>query len=113
MKVIWTGFWSLLSGNLALSGHTYIWMFFIYGSAVFLEPIHGRIRRWHFIIRGSTWAILIFAIEFLTGYLLQLILGECPWDYRQTTSITLMGLIRYDYFPAWFTVGLLFEKLDF
>jgi len=111
MEVLWTGFWSLLSGNFALTGHTYIWMFFIYGLAVFLEPIHDQIRGWNFFSRGFTWAILIFSIEFVTGYGLQLIVGECPWDYSKSTNLTLLGLIRYDYFPAWFIVGLLFEKL--
>ncbi|WP_339060014.1 putative ABC transporter permease [Tepidibacillus marianensis] len=110
MEVIWTGFWSLFSGNFALTGHTYIWMFFIYGLAVFLEPIHERIRRWNFVFRGFTWAILIFSIEFITGYILQLFLSECPWDYRQSTTLTFMGLIRYDYFPAWFAVGFLLKN---
>ena len=49
MEVLWTGFGSLLKGDIKLTASTYVWMFFIYGLAVFLEPIHNRIRHLSFI----------------------------------------------------------------
>ncbi len=111
MEIFWTGLHSLLSGDLNLISKTSIWMFFIYGSAVFLEPIHDNIRRKNIFIRGVVWAVLIYAIEFLSGFLLEQLIGSCPWDYRDSTKYTIRGYIRFDYFPAWFIVGLLFEKV--
>lgn len=111
MEVFWTGMHSLLSGNLNLISKTSIWMFFIYGSAVFLEPIHDKIRRNNIFIRGITWVFLIYTIEFLSGFLLEQLIGSCPWDYKSSTTYTLRGYIRFDYFPAWFIVGLIFEKV--
>lgn len=110
LEVFWTGFGSLISGDFSLTGQTYIWMFFIYGLAVLLEPIHDRIRGEHFLLRGLTWVTLIYLIEFSTGLLLDLIIGYCPWDYSDSTRYTLYGYVRFDYLPAWFAVGLIFEK---
>lgn len=111
MEVFWTGLHSLLSGDLNLISNTSIWMFFIYGTAVFLEPIHHKIRRKNVLFRGITWVLLIYCIEFLSGFLLDILVGSCPWDYRNSTKYTLKGYIRFDYFPVWFFVGLLFEKI--
>ncbi len=111
MEVFWTGLHSLLSGNLNLISKTSIWMFFIYGSAILLEPIHDKIRRKNIILRGLAWVLLIYGIEFLSGFLLEKLIGSCPWDYRSSTRYTLKGYIRFDYFPAWFIVGLVFEKI--
>ena len=110
LEVFWTGLGSLFLGNYALTGHTYLWMFFIYGMGVFLESIHDKIRNLHILIRGTLWAFVIFSIEFVSGYLLDLLLGYCPWDYRTVSSLTFFGYIRFDYFFVWFFVGLLFEK---
>lgn len=110
LEVFWTGMHSLLSGDLNLVSNTSIWMFFIYGFAVFLEPIHNKIRRRNIVIRGLTWTILIFSIEFISGFILEQIIGSCPWDYRNSTRNTLKGYIRFDYFPVWFVVGIFFEK---
>ena len=111
IEVLWTGFWSLLSGNLALTSTTYLWMFFIYGLAVFLEPIHNKIRREHFFIRGFIYVLFIYAIEFSSGFILDTLIGYCPWDYSGSTRYTFFGYIRLDYFPAWFFAGFIFEKL--
>lgn len=110
IEVLWTGFGSLISGNLALTGTTYLWMFFIYGLAVFLEPIHNRIRREHFLIRGFIYVLLIYVIEFSSGFILDTLIGYCPWDYTASTRYTFFGYIRLDYFPAWLFAGFLFER---
>ena len=111
IEIFWTGMGSLISGNYALTGQTYLWMFFIYGLAVFLEPIHDLIRSKSILIRGFIWITLIYFIEFSTGLLLRLFIGYCPWDYSNATTLTLWGLIRFDYAPAWFIAGIMFEKL--
>ena len=110
MEILWTGLGSLFAGNFALTGYTYLWMFFIYGLAIFLEPIHDKIRSRHFFIRGIIWVLFIYGIEFLTGFLLDILIGYCPWDYRGYSDYTLYGYVRLDYFPVWFIVGMIFEK---
>jgi uncharacterized membrane protein len=110
VEVFWTGFGSLFNGDIKMTGWTYIWMFPIYGLAVFLEPIHNRIRNWPVIVRGGVYTLLIFFIEYSTGILLRNLLGVCPWDYSYS-PFSVDGIIRLDYAPAWFVAGLLFEKI--
>lgn len=110
VEVLWTGLNSLMKGDVKLTGFTYIWMFFIYGLAIFLEPIHNHIRHLPFIARGCVYMVLIFAIEYLSGIILRKILGVCPWNYV-SEPYSISGIITLSYSPVWFTAGLLFEKL--
>lgn len=110
-EVAFTGAGSLMSGSLRLTGYTYLWMFPIYGMAVFLEPLHDRMRNSPWPVRGLVYTAAIFMVEYISGWLLQLILGFCPWDYTGSTAYTIDGFIRLDYMPFWFVAGLLFEKL--
>ncbi|MCX7745600.1 MAG: hypothetical protein N2645_01740 [Clostridia bacterium] len=109
MEIIFTGFHSLFNGDLRLGGFTNIWMFFIYGSAVFLEPIHDIIRRWRWPIRGFIWVIIIWGIEYTSDLLLGNILGVYPWFYSSPYAVD--GFIRLDYAPHWFAAGLIFERI--
>lgn len=109
MEIIWTGVGSLISGDLTLEGVTNLWMFFIYGSAVFLEPVHDMISRWLWIFRGIIWVLIIWGIEYASGLILINILGIYPWHY--TGRFAVDGLIRLDYGPAWFIAGLVFERI--
>lgn len=109
MEVFWTGLGSLISGDVRLVGETCIWMFPIYGLAIFLEPIHDFIRSYPAIIRGGIYTVLIYLAEYSTGFLLKVIIGVCPWRY--TDSLSVNGLITLYFIPVWFTVGLLFEKI--
>lgn len=54
--------------------------------------------------------LLIFSIEYTTGYFLATLIGKCPWDYSGKV-FSLKGYIRLDYAPLWFATGLLFEIL--
>lgn len=112
IEILWTGFGSLLKGDVKLTGRTYIWMFFIYGLAVFLEPIHERIVDLNIVLRGGLYTVLIFSAEYCTGWVLKKVLGVCPWDYSEC-PFSVNGLIRLDYAPAWFVAGLLFEKAHY
>lgn len=109
LEIFWTGFRSLMNQDYTMEGRTYIWMFFIYGLAVFLEPIHDRIRDQNFILRGFLYMVLIFITEFFTGLLLRTIIGKCPWNYTGNGSIN--GLITLSFIPLWFGLGLLLEKV--
>lgn len=108
MEILWTGFGSLLSGDITMHAWTSMWMFLIYGLAIFMEPIHDIIRRWPILIRGGIYASLILIVEFCTGSILRLTIGSCPWYYDR--GITIQGITRIDYAPYWFIAGLLFEK---
>lgn len=110
LEIFWTGMSSLFSGDMQLYGYTYIWMFPVYGLAVALEPLHYNIRTLPWYIRGLIWAISIFIIEYTTGWLFRILLGSCPWDYS-SSPFNIDGVIRLDFFPAWFIVGLLFERV--
>ena len=68
IEVLWTGLGSLINGQLTLESRTYLWMFPIYGLAVFLEFIHDEIREYKWWVRGLVYMCLIFLIEYLAGY---------------------------------------------
>jgi len=110
VEVIWTGLGSLAQGHWALESHTYLWMFPIYGLAVFLEQIHNEIRGYRWWVRGFFYMILIFFVEYTTGYFLENLVGVCPWDYSDK-KFSVNGYVRLDYAPVWFSAGLLFEQI--
>ena len=110
MEIFWTGLYSLIKGNVKLIGWTSIWMFPIYGLAILLELVHNKIRDLPIIERGIIYTLIIFFIEFSTGWILSTTLGACPWDYS-SSAFSIYGIIRLDYAPFWFIVGLLFEKI--
>lgn len=109
MEVLYTGLGSALRGNLRLEGHTYLWMFPIYGLAVFLEPLHNFIRPLNWYLRGLIWVLVIWILEYTTGSAIRWLAGTSPWIYRGGWQVG--GLIRLDMAPLWFVVGLLFEQL--
>ena len=51
----------------------------------------------------------IFAFEYLTGWTIREIVGTSPWIYNSRFAID--NLIRLDYAPVWFVVGMIFEKV--
>ena len=57
-EVLWTGMGSLLAGDPRLRSYTYLWMFPIYGGAVFLEVVHDNIRNWNWFARGLLYMVL-------------------------------------------------------
>jgi len=108
-EIIWTGLDSLLAGDPRLVSHTYLWMLPIYGMAVFMEPVHDYLRNYHWLLRGLVYMTLIFTGEYFSGWLLRELIGLCPWHYNSPLAVN--GFIRLDYGPAWFTAGLIFERI--
>ncbi len=109
LEVLWTGAGSFLRGDIRMSSQTYMWMFPIYGLAVFLEPVHDRISSWPVMLRGGIYTFLIFFTEYSTGCMLKLLLGVCPWSYNDYLSV--QGIITLNFIPVWFAAGFLFEFL--
>ena len=94
---MFTGMDSLIRGDLRLFAFTNLWMFFIYGLAVFLEPVHDRITGWKWPFRGMFWMLLFWGIEYVTGFMLVNILGVYPWHYTDLYAIN--GLITLRFAP--------------
>lgn len=109
LEIFFTGFISLLKNNMTLEGKSYIWMFFIYGLAVFLEPIHDKIRNRNIFLRGLIYMILIYLGELITGALIMCLIGKCPWSYVEGNSINSIISIRF--IPIWFALGLFLERV--
>ena len=94
-----------------LAGHTYLWMFPIYGLLAPLgEPVHSLIRNYFWAWRGLIYLAGIWAVEFTTGWLLRKLTGQCPWDYSHWRG-NLQGIITLEYAPVWFLFGLGFERV--
>lgn len=109
LEIFFTGFIALLNNDLTLEGKSYIWMFFIYGLAVFLEQIHDRIRNRNILFRGFVYMILIYIGELITGSLIMALIGECPWSYTDNNSIK--SIVSIKFMPIWFALGLFLERV--
>ena len=94
-----------------LTGHSYIWMFFIYGLGSFLFPLtHRHLKGFHLLLRIFAIAIGIFIVEFITGFILDKVTGHCPWQYTNRWNV--LGYIRLDYLPAWMVFAFIIEQAD-
>ena len=118
-EIIWTA-----AGNVAdalvnrrrpdarLTGHTYLWMFLIYGGGGLLfELAHAVVRGWPLAARGVIYMLGCFAIEYTSGWTIRRAAGTVPWDYSESRW-HVHNLIRLDYAPVWFAFGLLLEWVE-
>ncbi len=112
LEVVFTGVSAVIwDRDRAATGKTYLWMHPIYGAtALVLEFVHGAMSEQGWLLRGLIYVVIIYVAEFSSGWLLERLLGRCPWDYRGK-GINIRGLVRLDYAPAWFVAGLLFEPV--
>ncbi|MBQ7955486.1 MAG: hypothetical protein IJ282_07015 [Lachnospiraceae bacterium] len=109
LEIVFTAFDSLRRRDFKLKGTTSLYMFPIYGMASFLAPLFRLMKGKPIILRGLTYAGLIFTGEYISGSLLTK-KTLCPWDYNRS-KWHIKGIIRLDYLPFWAIAGLLFEKL--
>ncbi len=111
-EIIFTGIKSLIGSKFqdwSLRGKSYIWMFPIYGLlAFFFEPVHDAIRPLFWLLRGLIYVAGFFVVEFITGWILHVITGKCPWDYSGK-KYNFKGFIRWDYAPIWFAFCMTME----
>lgn len=113
-EVVFTALYPLFSNSIefdwALSGNSYVWMIFIYGSASFVfPPGFNLIRNWNFAIRFLCYGLAILGVELISGALLRTLLGVCPWEYQEGWHFN--GLIRIDYLPLWMLFGMMLEGI--
>lgn len=113
-EVVWTAVTEKASGrqrDWRLTGHSYLWMFPIYGLLAPLgEPVHNFIRPHFWALRGLVYLAGIWAVEFAGGWLLEKLTGKCPWDYSHLRG-NIGGIITLEYAPVWFLFGLGFERV--
>lgn len=92
-----------------LVGTTYLWMFPIYGSLVFLyEPVHEQIRDLPLMVRALIWSLGFTIVELISGWLIAKVAGRCPWDYSGK-RFAINPYIRWDFFLVWAIIGLVLE----
>lgn len=119
VEIVWTVGHGLVAALAAgrspdarLSGHTYLWMFPIYGGGILLfEVAHAAIGGFPWFVRGTIYMTGCFAVEYVTGWAIKMVSGTIPWDYS-AVRWNVHGLIRIDYAPAWFLFGLLLERVE-
>ncbi len=114
VEVLFTGTVSALKRDRSATAQTYLWMHPIYGAtALGMEGLSRRMRRSSvpLPVRGLAYLAVIYGVEYASGWLLRKTLGKCPWDYSGSGR-DVNGLIRLDYAPAWFALGLLFEPVS-
>jgi len=59
--------------DIAFRGRSYLWMFPIYGVlGIIIGPLYNSLIKVPFILRGLIYMAVIFAGEFIYGYLLNL-----------------------------------------
>lgn len=110
IECFWTGCGSLCEKkDKQMHCVTSLWMFPIYGMASMIAPLSHLMEGKNFVLRGSVYTACIFLTEYGTGTLLKK-KGCCPWDYSGAKA-NYKGVVRFDYAPLWFMVGLLYEKI--
>lgn len=110
IECLWTGCGSLIAGkDHKMPCETSMWMFPIYGMASMMSPLCHAMKGRNVLLRGSVYTACIFLTEYGTGSLLKK-KDCCPWDYSSSKA-NYKGVVRFDYAPLWFLVGLLYEKM--
>ncbi len=112
-EVFFTAFVDLINSgnleNLAMKGHSYIWMFPIYGITSVVFPIGFEIlKKWNRFLRYLIYGVVILIVELISGFLLEQTTGSCPWEYQ--TGWHFAGYIRFDYLPLWMVFGAMIEE---
>ena len=111
LELIFTGILSAVRKDFSLKGTSSLWMFPIYGMASIIKPISFELKKHHVkrTERGLLYTLGIFSAEFISGCMLKKAF-KCPWDYSKC-KYNIKGVIRLDYAPIWFIVGLFYENV--
>jgi len=112
VEVAFTAAWDLLANsNVKLQGGSSLWCFFIYGlSCLMIERLHDSMaaKGVPLMMRVLVYVLWTYTWELCTGLILRQF-NACPWDYT-AFSYNFMGLITFEYFPAWFFANIFHEK---
>lgn len=109
-EVVYTALKALIQKHdLRLQGYTQLWVMPLYalGGIFIFEKLVLLMMGWNIALRFFVYALAIFAIEYLAGFMAKQITGECPWEYKGKRNIH--GYINLPHFPFWGAAGLIFE----
>lgn len=109
LEILFTSFGAFRRRDMRLQGVTSLWMFPIYGLAVIIKPFAHMLHHKSIVHRGLVYMTGIFIAEYLAGGFLKK-RRLCPWNYH-FSSWQFKDVIRLDYAPLWFLVGLLYERI--
>lgn len=94
-----------------LMGYSSLWYAPLYACApLFLNCASVVVFALPMLVRGVVYALVIWLFEYIGMWLLRLLLGASPSEEQYLKSRwNVHGLIRLDFFPAMFLMGLAFE----
>jgi uncharacterized membrane protein len=115
VEVLFTGFHSaIIEGDIKATGKTYLYMHPIYGIACLgFEWFRYLLVLASFplVARIFVYLVVIYFTEYVSGWLLKKITGNCPWEYTGK-KWAIHGLIRLDYAPFWFILCFFIEPMQ-
>lgn len=92
-------------------GYSFLWMLPIYALLIFIEPLKESLKDIPFLLRGILYVLILWGVEYCTGFLIKKITGRCPWDYSASKT-NIHGYIRLDFFPLWYAFVLIAEWMS-
>jgi hypothetical protein len=93
-----------------LKGHSFIWMFPIYGVGLLgFEYVHDALRATPWMVRGLTYVAALFLVEYAAGAALTRLTGARVWRWIGPGAIH--GHIHLAMAPVWFAATLALEPL--
>lgn len=94
-------------------GYSFLWMLPIYMLMIAIEPTKELMSSWGISIwiRALIYVLVLWGVEYFTGWLIEKISGRCPWDYS-ASKWNLHGYIRWDFFPSWYGFMLFMDWLS-
>lgn len=104
IEVLFTGVRSVIQGNLSATSTSYLWMIPIYGfAALAMEGLQSA-TGWRWVSLAPAFVLIIFWVEYASGWLLHHLIGACPWDYG-AGPWSPGGYINLRYTPFWFALA--------
>lgn len=99
--------------EVAFRGHTHWTMLFVGGASFVLCGLINEIFSWEMLIELQMLicALIITAVEFVSGCILNLWLGMRVWDYS-TIPFNVLGQICLPFTTAWYFLSLVAIVLD-
>jgi hypothetical protein len=108
LEFYFTAVGSLLKKNWRATGSSYLYMLPIYGFTALLFEVIGARLPWPFYLKGFVYVPVIYGVEAFSGYVLRLLTGSVPWEYKHSKWAP-AGLVELRYAGFWYVLALVFE----
>ncbi len=101
----------LFENDASLRGHSYMWVMPLYAMIPYAAPYFRECTRdMTYMVKYNVAAGAFVIVETIAGFILYLVVGQCPWEY--SSGIHMFGLTRLDYWPLWFCFAAFVDHLD-